>query len=216
MTTDALNLIQSKSLVFWDFDGVIKDTLDIKADAFEELFLSYGPEVAGKVRQHHCSNGGVSRFKKIPIYLQFAGIEVTEANANEFANRFSEIIFDRVIRSKWVPGVKPFLLARHFDQNFVLVTATPHDEITRVLQESGIFECFHSVFGAPQAKSDAIARILQELGSDPSDALMIGDTETDLKAANSNGIQFLLRLTHLNKDLETSFAGTKFRELPYE
>ena len=28
--------------IFWDFDGVIKDSVLLKSDAFEQLFLNFG------------------------------------------------------------------------------------------------------------------------------------------------------------------------------
>jgi beta-phosphoglucomutase-like phosphatase (HAD superfamily) len=31
--------------VFFDFDGVILDSVDVKARAFSEMFRDYGPEV---------------------------------------------------------------------------------------------------------------------------------------------------------------------------
>ena len=76
MKSDDLNLFYLSSLeikgfkvVFWDFDGVIKDSVGVKSDAFESIFLPFGRDVAAKVREHHEKNGGVSRHKKIPLYL---------------------------------------------------------------------------------------------------------------------------------------------------
>lgn len=62
-------LIGSAELIFWDFDGVIKDSVSVKTLAFEKLFLPYGKKIAQKVKNHHEANGGVSRFEKIPLYL---------------------------------------------------------------------------------------------------------------------------------------------------
>ena len=57
-------------VVFWDFDGVIKDSVPVKTEAFRKLFLSYGADITDKVVKHHLANGGVSRFKKIPYYFK--------------------------------------------------------------------------------------------------------------------------------------------------
>ena len=62
-------IIKCASIVFWDFDGVIKDSVEVKAAAFERLFLPYGAEIARRVRQHHEAHGGMSRFDKVPLYL---------------------------------------------------------------------------------------------------------------------------------------------------
>ena len=63
--------------LFIDFDGVIKNSVDIKGHAFKELFREFGQDVMQKVYQHHTNNGGISRFDKIPIYLDYANIPIT-------------------------------------------------------------------------------------------------------------------------------------------
>ena len=40
--------IKKAKTIFWDFDGVIKDSVSVKSDAFEELFLPFGSDVAKK------------------------------------------------------------------------------------------------------------------------------------------------------------------------
>ena len=39
-------------LIIWDFDGVIKESVQVKADAYAALFNAYGIEVQKKVREH--------------------------------------------------------------------------------------------------------------------------------------------------------------------
>ena len=66
----AAQLIKKSSVIFWDFDGVIKESVDIKGKAFQKLFEVYGTEVMEMVRIHHENNGGMSRFDKFPVYLK--------------------------------------------------------------------------------------------------------------------------------------------------
>ena len=62
-------------LIFWDFDGVIKESVSVKTDAYLELFRPYGSDVCKQVKNHHLANGGMSRFDKIPLYLKWADLE---------------------------------------------------------------------------------------------------------------------------------------------
>ena len=55
-------------LCFWDFDGVIKESVEVKTQAYFSLFEPFGFDVANKVRMHHIANGGMSRFDKLPSY----------------------------------------------------------------------------------------------------------------------------------------------------
>lgn len=204
-------LLAGAEIVFWDFDGVIKESVTVKSDAFERLFLPYGREIAVRVRRHHEENGGVSRYDKIPVYLKWAGEDASEANIQDFCSRFSELAFMAVIESPWVPGVREYIQANHDRQDFFLVTATPQEEIERILDALGIAHCFVDVLGAPKPKALAVGEVLKRRNCSPGKALVIGDSETDLAAAEANHVPFLLRRTGLNVSLQgkvrTMFEG---------
>ncbi|NQU65274.1 MAG: hypothetical protein HQ517_13465 [SAR324 cluster bacterium] len=36
--------------IFWDFDGVIADSVAVKSQAFEEMFAPYGERILNQVR----------------------------------------------------------------------------------------------------------------------------------------------------------------------
>ena len=38
-------------LIFWDFDGVIKESVSVKIDGFVELFQSFGDDVCNKIKK---------------------------------------------------------------------------------------------------------------------------------------------------------------------
>ena len=83
------DLLRAAHLVFWDFDGVIKESVAVKSDAFVRLFLPFGSEVADRVRQHHEAHGGMSRFDKMPIYLRWAGEPATAEQIQQYCGRFA-------------------------------------------------------------------------------------------------------------------------------
>jgi phosphoglycolate phosphatase-like HAD superfamily hydrolase len=209
----ALALLRRARLVFWDFDGVIKDSVSVKTEAFERLFLPYGAEVARKVREHHEANGGMSRFDKMPIYLQWAGQDASAVSVQKFCDRFSELALQAVIDAPWVPGVRAYIEKHHADQPFVLVTATPQGEIETILRATGITHRFREVHGSPTAKAAAIAGVLQRWQLDPGAAVFVGDAGADLAAATANQVTFLLRRTPLNVRLRDGYAGLSFDDL---
>lgn len=203
-------------VIFWDFDGVIKDSVAVKSVGFEQLFRPYGQGVATRVRQHHEAHGGVSRYKKMPVYLEWAGEAASPANVQHFCDRFSGLVQQAVIDAAWVPGVHEYLLVQHAKQYFVLVTATPQQEIERILAALEIAHCFREVYGAPVSKTDAIKGVLQHLKCPPGQALVVGDSETDFEAANANQVAFLLRRTALNQSLQARHCGPMFDGLNQE
>ena len=64
-------IINKYDIIFWDFDGVIKDSNNVKLKCFLNLFKSQNLEIKKKIKQHHINNIGISRNKKIPIYLSW-------------------------------------------------------------------------------------------------------------------------------------------------
>jgi phosphoglycolate phosphatase-like HAD superfamily hydrolase len=211
-----MQLLRGARIVFWDFDGVIKDSVEVKSEGFERLFLPYGKELAAKVRRHHEANGGMTRYAKIPLYLEWAGEAVTPAAIEDFCTRFSQQVLQAVIDSEWVPGVREYLHAHSARQCFVLLTATPQVEIETIVGAIGIAACFAEVCGAPRKKSQAMADSLHSRAAAARDALMIGDSEADLHAAEANGVAFLLRCTPLNQDLRQRYRGPTFEGLNNE
>lgn len=206
-------LLTKSQLVFWDFDGVIKDSVDVKTTAYVELFRAADPEIAARIRQHHEAHGGVSRFEKIPLYLEWAGKEITTESIQAHCDHFSQHVIQAVIDAPWVPGVRDYLLKHYMDQYFILATATPQEEIEFILQTLDLAHCFRECHGAPAAKSKTIRDALERLHCSPANALFVGDAETDFNAARENKVPFLLRRTSLNLPLQALHKGPAFDNL---
>jgi len=204
--------VKEFSAIFWDFDGVIKDSVDIKTQAYFQLFDPFGLDVAERVRLHHEANGGMSRFDKVPIYLQWAGLEPNKTTVNEYCERFSQQVFQGVIDAPWVNGVEQYLRGNVHQQVFVLVSATPQGELEHILHALDLTMCFADVYGAPSRKQDAISNTLLARGIDPSESLMIGDAQADLDAAVANQMPFLLRRHSSNNKVFATYTGTSVED----
>ena len=199
----ALRLVNIPAkVIFWDFDGVIKDSVEVKGDAFESLFLSFGKKFSKKIRRHHEKNGGMSRFDKVSIYLAWAGQDPTKRIVDQYADKFSQLVKQKVIDSSWVDGIKEYLQEHYDKQQFFLVTATPQLEIEYILDQLKIKLYFQKVIGSPINKGKAVDSLLKEYDIDPIQAIMVGDSISVYKAAESNNVAFILRRTSLNEELQ--------------
>jgi len=201
-----LSFLKKKKIIFWDFDGVIKDSVEVKTKAFEMLFKKFGGEMATRVVKHHTENGGMSRFDKFPLYLEWAGIKCTPEILHQYCSDFAALVEDAVVNSAWVEGIEK-ILNGNTDQLYILVTATPQDEIMRILNRLSIASCFAAIFGAPIAKAEGILLSLEKFSIQPEEALMIGDARADLAAAQKCGIDFLLRRTPENEISMPGYTG---------
>jgi phosphoglycolate phosphatase-like HAD superfamily hydrolase len=123
------------------------------------------------------------------------------------------LVQQAVIDSPWVPGIREYLKEKHTNQYFVLITATPQEEIEQILHALDITRCFREVYGAPTDKATVVVNVLKHLHCAPEQALVVGDSETDLSAAEMNKVAFLLRRTPFNQDLQERFKGSSFVDL---
>lgn len=179
--------------VFFDFDGVIADSTDVKIRAFAALFADYGPEVQQKVIRYHLDNGGIPRHEKIRhCYAVLAGRPLDETALEQAGRTFSSLVLDTVVAAPLIPGALETLKTLH--QSGIpafVVSGTPGDEMRLIVERKGLSPFFLEVHGSPQVKPDIVAEILARHGYRPDRCLFVGDALADYRAAQSNGLHFL-------------------------
>ena len=181
--------------VFFDFDGVLAESSDIKTVAFVEMYKEYGPEVVDKVVAHHLEHGGISRRQKIRYcHRTFLGIEVTSDEMAVLGRRFSILVEDAVVAADWVAGARTFLDAHCGRLPMFVISGTPQEELRRITARRGMDGYFVSVRGSPPVKEPIILELLAEHGLDRDRVLFVGDTMTDYRAAKATGLPFLGRV----------------------
>ena len=146
------------------------------------------------------------------LHQFLAGVLISDNVVEEFCAKFSNMVMERVIDSPWVPGALEYLKKADASTRFILVTATPKNEIEVILKRLGIRSFFQYVYGAPLPKTDAIAEGMKRYSLKPEQAIMIGDATADFNAAANNSVSFLLRQTAINGVLQKSYTGPQFRD----
>ncbi len=180
--------------IFYDFDGVIKESTSVKTEAFYKLYLPFGKAIADKVVAHHLQNGGVSRFEKFKIYHKnFLGQELSEEEIVVWAEKFSTLVLKSVIESPYVDGAKESIKFLNDAVQQFIITGTPQDEINYIVKELGLSNYFIKVAGSPKNKIKWSAELLEEFNLRKENVLFIGDALTDYEAAKHHGFYFLLR-----------------------
>lgn len=183
----------TKALMF-DFDGVITESVEIKAEAFVELFCQY-PEHCSEIREYHLANGGLSRFEKFRhIYRNILRQKLTTDEEQCLSEAFSALVVDRVIGCPYVPGAQEVIRYYSRTKKIFVVSGTPEPEIRTIVKSRGIEKYFSGVFGAPVRKVDHARRIMEEHDLSPSDLVFVGDSLEDYRAAKACGIRFVGRV----------------------
>lgn len=198
--------------IFFDFDGVILDSLEVKTQAFYDMYLPYGIEIAERVRQHHIDNGGVSRFEKFKLYHEnWLGIPTDESKIYELANEFSQRVFSGVVNATEVAGIRDFLDANHTKYRMWIITGTPTNEIREIVKALQLEKYFVSCYGSPEKKSYWVEKIIREEQLNSSQSVFVGDALADYEAAIQNQVQFVLREHLDNENLFASYNIMRIR-----
>jgi len=203
------NNIILKAIIF-DFDGVIAESVQVKTDAFKQLYSPFGKEIVEKVTKHHEANGGVSRYNKIKYYHKmFLDTELTSTGVNELASQFGEIVIDKVIKSPYVSGSVELIKKNYGKYKQFISTGTPTEEIKQILIKRQINHYFTEIFGSPQEKQYHIKQILFKYKLKSNELIFFGDSNTDFEAAQDANIKFILVKNKFNNDLSKDFKGTR-------
>jgi phosphoglycolate phosphatase-like HAD superfamily hydrolase len=155
--------------------------------------------------------GGISRFEKIPLYLDWAGLPRSSFDIKNYLDRFAILVVQRVISSPWIPGVEQYLNGKPMFQKFVIVTGTPENEILEILKELKIDRLFDRVYGAPTKKEEAINLTLEEFQIEKESSILVGDSKTDWLAAQTTGIDFLYKESE-STEFSSQFKGNKIKD----
>lgn len=193
-----------KALIF-DFDGVLVESVDIKTEAFRELFKEYSSDV-DELIEYHTFNGGVSRFVKIRYFFErIRGEKLSEKTFNEYCLKFSRLVVDKVVKAPYVAGAEELLNDCFGKYQMYVISGTPNGEIRSIVKERSMGRFFKDVFGSPNEKKNLVKTILGENDLHSSEAIFIGDSRTDAEAAQENDIGFIARVANDEEDWYKDF-----------
>lgn len=179
--------------VFFDFDGVILDSVHVKTRAFAQMFRPFGAQIEKKVVEYHLANGGISRFEKFKyFYENFLEQTISEEKIKELSNRFSALVVQEVLKSPFIEGALETLeQLRQINIPMFVVSGTPHEEIQYIVQKRNLSKYFVEVHGSPSKKERIIHDIITRHKFEPASSLFIGDSIEDYNSAMANGLRFL-------------------------
>jgi len=145
----------------------------------------------------------MSRFLKIKHYhKEFLNLKIDKEEFNFLLQSFSKLVFNSVINSKFIPGVKIFLENNYENYNFFISTGTPTNEIIEILKKKNIFHYFKDVYGSPDNKKKHIEEIINKHKINYKDVFFIGDAKVDFLAASFHKILFILVTNKHNLSLQ--------------
>lgn len=183
----------AKRCVFFDFDGVIADSVDAKIDAFGELYRPFGEDVRQKVMAYQRAHPGETRYEKIPMFHRdLLGVALNEGDIELWCERLSDIVLDQVVRSALLPDVMDVLITLRLQGIAAhVVSGTPHDELQIIVDRKGLRGFFRTVRGSPEHKDVIVRDIMARDALTADDCIFVGDAMTDHACAQACAIDFV-------------------------
>ncbi len=183
---------QDWQALFFDFDGVLVDSVEVKTRAFGRLFEPFGQEVMEKVVDHHRRHSGVTRVDKFRhYYREFLQKPLAEEELAELCRRFAQLVVDEVVAAPEIPGAEAFLRAVVGHLPCFVVSAAPENEVREIVQRRGWRQYFREVRGAPRSKRENLETLVGKYSLNPRRCWFFGDAESDYRAAHACGVHFL-------------------------
>lgn len=191
-------------VIILDFDGVIIESVNIKTEAFRELFQEYSDNI-DEIMRYHLDNNALSRYIKFKhIWENILGKNYTPEVKEQLGRKFSDIVYYKVLECNYVDGATDFLQFFSGEKPMYLVSNTPQKELDQIVENRNLKQFFKHVFGSPPGnKIDFIKKAMERENVKPDEVLYIGDMVEDYNIAEKTGVNFVGReniesFDHLN------------------
>ncbi len=181
-----------KVLIF-DFDGVLLESVEIKDYAFKTLFKDY-PEHLEKIMEYHLSNNATVRFEKFKyITEKILGKSYNKGTEKRLSKIFSSLVFRSLVECPFVLGAEEILDFFQDKISIYLASRSPAAELEKILEIRKLKKYFKKIYAVPWLKPDAIRDIMDRENIIPENIVFVGDSDEDLRAAQSTGVFFIGR-----------------------
>ncbi len=170
----------------FDFDGTLIDSLRVTIDAFKQGVdsVGYGPATDEQVRKHFGAG-------ELQIFRKIVGPDLADAAYSAYR----EYALGRAAHMPLHRGVREVLFdLREQGLTLGIVTGRGRDSTQALLAHHDLRALFDIVVtdddvSSPKPDPAGLRLALSQLNQEPSQALYIGDTWADIRAAHQAGIR---------------------------
>ena len=175
--------------VIMDCDGVILDSNSIKSEAFYQVAIPFGEDNANRLVDINKKYGGVSRYKKIHMFvrdiLQTENLDLEE----KLVKQFGDICVDELMQCDFTHSLIEFLESVR-DKDVFVVSGGSQNELRDIFKKRGLSKYFKCIYGSPETKNNLVEMIRDDVLID-SPYVFIGDSRGDYEAAEIIGADFI-------------------------
>jgi phosphoglycolate phosphatase-like HAD superfamily hydrolase len=179
--------------IFWDFDGVILNSNEVRSQGFAEVLKDFPIEQVNQLMKFHNENGGLSRYVKFRYFFEEVRKEIlTDQKLKFYNDSFSKIMRESLIDSKLlILETNNFIKKNYLKFQMHIVSGSDEVELNFLCEKLGIARYFISINGSPTPKTKLVFDLISKQNYEKSKCLLIGDSINDWEAAKHNNIKFM-------------------------
>lgn len=195
---------------FFDCDGVLLDSNQLKSESFYEVALPYGKENAKALVECNKRLGGVTRFEKFRYFFEtILEKKSFEKELEKVLHNFSTLVCEKLISCPETSGVRDFLNSLPTNTRKYVVSGGAQSEIQYVFKQRDLDIYFNGIYGCPDSK-EVIMDNRVKLSDIKYPAVFIGDSQYDYEIAKRFNLDFFFMKKYTEfKGWESYFADNK-------
>lgn len=182
-----------KAIVF-DWDGTIVDSLKLKREAYFDLFPRHTKAyfAVQNLLPHFIGTATRSQILRRIFMESNHGDFSEEAFVAKYSKIYGDIVEKGILRNGFLQGVKGSLENLYGKIPLYVNSATPEVALLRIVEKIGANKYFKKVYGRSleqenhtqyDLKAENLRDIAKKENINPKEIIMVGDAESDEKAA---------------------------------
>ena len=178
--------------IFWDFDGVLLDSMNVRDWGFKKIFEGYDNELINDLISYHRINGGLSRYVKIKYFFEeLVKNPINDQQVLKYAEKFSLLMRKELTDKKnLIVDSLEYVKKNYNKYNFHIVSGSDQKELRFLCKKLEIHKFFISIHGSPIPKNKLVSSLIKKYNYHKECVCLIGDSINDFEAANDNNIKF--------------------------
>ncbi|UBZ06856.1 HAD hydrolase-like protein [Salegentibacter mishustinae] len=199
--------LKNKKNIFWDFDGVLMDSMPVRNKGFELVLKDYPEEQVQELMAFHLKNGGLSRYVKFRYFFEEIRKEtISEDEVSIWASKFSEIMRENLVNENLIiQDSFQFVKNNYQRYQMHIVSGSDQEELRYLCKKLNIATFFNSIHGSPIPKIVLVENLLKNNQYKKEESILIGDSINDYEAAKNNNIEFFGYNNPDLKNIETKY-----------
>jgi phosphoglycolate phosphatase-like HAD superfamily hydrolase len=182
--------LDNYEIYIFDCDGVILDSNRLKIDAMKSALIDSFDDL-DKVEnciEYFKNNFGKSRFNHVDYFIdQVFVIKNSSSIKNKVLKFYSDECRKLYMDADLTPGFIGFI--DKLKGTKYVASGSEEEELRYVFKVRGLDVYFENIYGSPTSKVSNVKKILDERRT--KNAIMFGDSISDLEAAIDNKINFI-------------------------